>query len=201
MSSSPDSTTNSESEKTRLSRFFLLINLFEKKDNNIQTNKICSNWSKKLWHFRIWSLLVESSKQDDIFPKLHQPVCSLKTKKQISFLNILLLSHQKKNQWWSLLPMQENLDILNYSSPAQSEDGVTLWFDENFETCQNSYVRHPLSYAVPQTRNNSVQWKKKMRRNIKVILLMAVFWAGGLLYLVKNGDKPKQVGTNHLFLH
>ena len=39
-----------------------------------------------------------------------------------------------------------------------------------------------------------------MRRNIKVILLMAIVWAGGLLYLVKNGDKPKQVGTYHLFL-
>ena len=35
--------------------------------------------------------------------------------------------------------------------------------------------------------------KKNMRRNIKVILLMAIVWAGGLLYLVKNGDKPKQV--------
>jgi len=29
---------------------------------------------------------------------------------------------------------------------------------------------------------------------------MAIVWAGGLLYLVKNGDKPKQVGTYHLFL-
>ena len=58
-------------------------------------------------------------------------------------------SVQSLHKWRSLLPMQENLDILNYSSPAESEDGVTLWFDENFETCQNSYVRHPLSYAVP----------------------------------------------------
>ena len=35
-----------------------------------------------------------------------------------------------------------------------------------------------------------------MRRNLKVILLMAIVWAGGLVYLVKNGDKPpKQVRT------
>ena len=34
-----------------------------------------------------------------------------------------------------------------------------------------------------------------MRRNSKVILFMAIFWAGGLVYLVKNGDKSanKQV--------
>ena len=33
-----------------------------------------------------------------------------------------------------------------------------------------------------------------MRRNLKVIVLMALVWAGGLVYLVKNGEKPtKQV--------
>ena len=31
-----------------------------------------------------------------------------------------------------------------------------------------------------------------MRRNLKVILLMAIVWAGGLLYLAKNGDKPQK---------
>ena len=39
-----------------------------------------------------------------------------------------------------------------------------------------------------------MNFKSKMRRNLKVILLMAIVWAGGLLYLAKNGDKPlKQV--------
>ena len=38
-------------------------------------------------------------------------------------------------------------------------------------------------------------FREKMRRNSKVILFMAIFWAGGLVYLVKNGDKSpnKQV--------
>ena len=42
-----------------------------------------------------------------------------------------------------------------------------------------------------------MNFKTKMRRNLKVILLMAIVWAGGLLYLAKNGDKPlKQVSQS-----
>ena len=70
---------------------------------------------------------------------------------------------------------------------------VVLW---NQKVAEISSIQS-LNFQIWTRRINS--WKnkfsRKMRRNSKVILFMAIFWAGGLVYLVKNGDKSpnKQV--------
>ena len=84
---------------------------------------------------------------------------------------------------------------------SHSEEGRWRW-----GRAAGGRVMGPLLMSVVCVRWWSEVWrygdphmnfKTKMRRNLKVILLMAIVWAGGLLYLAKNGDKPlKQVSQS-----